>query len=36
VRAQLRLFDLDHGVGAAGLVAGDDGKPRCYVRIIAG
>ena len=33
VRAQLRLFQLGDSLGAAGSVVGDDGKPRCYVRV---
>jgi acyl-CoA thioesterase FadM len=37
VRAQLRLFEGDSGaLGAAGQVVGDDGKPRCYVRVALG
>jgi acyl-ACP thioesterase len=36
VRASLRLFEHDGGLGAAGLIAGDDGKPRCYVRVLLG
>ncbi|HSD90910.1 MAG TPA: hypothetical protein VLB44_25475 [Kofleriaceae bacterium] len=37
VRIQLRLFEHSGGLGAAGLVAGsDDGKPRCYVRVLLG
>jgi len=36
VTAQLRLFSLDDGIGAAGLMVGDDGKPRCYVRVLFG
>lgn len=37
VRAQLRLFQHDGGLGAAGFVQGaDDGKPRCYVRVLLG
>ena len=34
VRASLRLFESPEGLGAAGLVAGVDGKPRCYVRVL--
>jgi acyl-CoA thioesterase FadM len=33
VRAHLRLFQLGDSLGAAGSVIGDDGKPRCYVRV---
>lgn len=33
VRASLRLFEHGDGLGAAGLIAGVDGKPRCYVRV---
>ena len=36
VHIELRLFTLDDGVGAAGVIAGDDGKPRCYVRVLFG
>jgi hypothetical protein len=36
VRAQLRLYDGPDGLGAAGLIAGEDGKPRCYVRVSVG
>jgi hypothetical protein len=36
VRAQLRLFELDGAPGAAGAIVGDDGKPRCYVRVVYG
>ena len=36
VRASLRLFEHSEGLGAAGLVSGDDGKPRCYLRVLAG
>ncbi len=35
-RAHLRLFDQAGALGAAGFIAGDDGKPRCYVRVIFG
>jgi hypothetical protein len=31
-RAHLRVFELGGSPGAAGFVAGSDGKPRCYVR----
>ncbi len=34
VRASLRLFEHGEELGAAGLIAGDDGKPRCYVRVL--
>lgn len=34
VRASLRLFEHAGGLGAAGLIAGVDGKPRCYVRVL--
>jgi hypothetical protein len=36
VRCELRLFALGDEIGAAGLIAGDDGKPRCYVRVVFG
>jgi hypothetical protein len=36
VRAQLRLFEHADGLGAAGFIAGDDGKPRAYVRVALG
>ena len=36
VRAELRLFEHEGGLGAAGLIAGSDGKPRCYVRALVG
>ena len=36
VRASLRLFEHAEGLGAAGLIAGVDGKPRCYVRVFLG
>lgn len=36
VRIQLRLFELGGTLGAAGLVEGTDGKPRCYVRVLLG
>lgn len=36
VHAELRLFSLADGLGAAGLIAGDDDKPRCYVRVFFG
>ena len=36
VRSHLRLFEADGGIGAAGHIAGTDGKPRCYVRVLFG
>lgn len=36
VTSQLRLFSLGDSIGAAGLMTGDDAKPRCYVRVIFG
>jgi hypothetical protein len=36
VRASLRLFEHGDGLGAAGLIAGVDGKPRCYIRVLLG
>lgn len=33
VRAHLRLYDREGAPGAAGTIAGPDGKPRCYVRV---
>jgi hypothetical protein len=36
VRIQLRLFQHGDELGAAGFVAGDDGKTRCYVRVHIG
>jgi acyl-CoA thioesterase FadM len=36
VTSQLRLFSLGDSIGAAGLMVGEDGKPRCYVRVIFG
>jgi hypothetical protein len=36
VRSHVRLFSYEDGVGAAGYIAGDDGKPRCYVRVAFG
>ncbi|MBL0216672.1 MAG: hypothetical protein IPQ07_22660 [Myxococcales bacterium] len=33
---ELRLFTLDDAIGAAGVINGDDGKPRCYVRVLFG
>ncbi|MDB4960662.1 MAG: hypothetical protein JWP01_661 [Myxococcales bacterium] len=36
VRVHIRLFELEGALGAAGHVAGADGKPRCYVRVLFG
>jgi hypothetical protein len=36
VRAFVRLFEHAGQLGAAGYVAADDGKPRCYVRVMFG
>ena len=36
VRASLRLYEHADGLGAAGMIAGVDGKPRCYVRVQTG
>jgi hypothetical protein len=36
VRAHTRLFELEGQPGAAGFIAGADGKPRCYVRVSYG
>jgi len=36
VRSQVRLFEHPDSLGAAGLITGDDGKPRCYVRVLLG
>lgn len=36
VTAQLRLFSLGDSIGAAGVMVGDDAKPRCYVRVTFG
>ena len=33
VRSHVRLFDRGGLIGAAGHIAGLDGKPRCYVRV---
>lgn len=33
VRAELRLYQLGDTLGAAGVVLGSDGKPRCFVRV---
>ncbi|HTR49173.1 MAG TPA: hypothetical protein VMJ10_00620 [Kofleriaceae bacterium] len=35
-RAHVRLFEHERGIGAAGHIVGDDGKPRCYVRGLVG
>ena len=34
VRAHVRLFEHAAGLGAAGLIVGAEGKPRCYVRVL--
>jgi hypothetical protein len=36
VRAHLRLFAGGSTLGAAGQILGEDGKPRCYVRVALG
>ena len=36
VRSHVRLFEHEGTVGAAGHISGDDGKPRCYVRVLLG
>jgi hypothetical protein len=36
VRAHVRMFSMGDSLGAAGYVSGDDGKPRCYVRVALG
>lgn len=36
VRASLRLFEYEGGLGAAGFIAGTDDKPRCYMRVLLG
>ncbi len=36
VRTNLRLFEGPSGIGAAGVIEGTDGKPRCYVRALFG
>jgi len=36
VRVYLRAFEVGELTGAAGYVAGTDGKPRCYVRTVFG
>ena len=33
VTSQLRLYESSDGLGAAGYISGDDGKPRVYVRV---
>ena len=33
VRSHVRVFELGGEPGAAGFIAGDDGKPRCFVRV---
>jgi len=33
VMSQLRLYENSDGLGAAGYISGDDGKPRVYVRV---
>jgi len=33
VRANVRLYQHGETLGAAGTVVGDDGKPRCYIRV---
>jgi hypothetical protein len=33
VTSQLRLYENSDGLGAAGHITGDDGKPRVYVRV---
>ncbi|MGE0545757.1 MAG: hypothetical protein AB7R00_01780 [Kofleriaceae bacterium] len=35
-RAHVRLFEYQDQLGAAGFVAGDDGKPRSYIRVLLG
>jgi hypothetical protein len=35
-RAHLRLFEHSGSLGACGFIAADDGKPRCYVRVVLG
>jgi hypothetical protein len=36
VRAHVRLFDAAGTLGAAGFIAGpgEEGRPRCYVRVL--
>lgn len=36
VRSHVRLFEHEGNLGAAGHVSSDDGKPRCYVRVLLG
>ncbi|MDB4957850.1 MAG: hypothetical protein JWO36_5419, partial [Myxococcales bacterium] len=36
VRAHVRLFDLAGVLGAAGFIASEGDKPRCYVRVLLG
>ena len=36
VHVELRQFALGDGLGAAGVISGDDDKPRCYVRVFFG
>lgn len=36
VTASVRLFTMGDAIGAAGVMSGDDGKPRCYVRVLFG
>lgn len=36
VRAHLRLFEHQGALGAAGHIAGEDDKVRCYVRVLLG
>ncbi len=36
VTSQLRLFSLGDAIGAAGVMVGDDAKPRCYARVLFG
>ncbi len=36
VSAHLRLFEHESSLGAAGQITGDDGKVRCYVRVLLG
>jgi hypothetical protein len=33
VRAHLRLYQHGESLGAVGTILGDDGKPRCYIRV---
>lgn len=34
VHSILRMFSVGDSLGAAGQIAGEDGKPRCYVRVL--